>query len=110
MTTRKSTLDLSVVDAGTTTLVYASGTLDIATVDQFEARAVAAFERGQEVLVDVSALALCDSTGLGAMVRLHRRAQNMQRQFGLRDPRRQVADVLAMTGIDKVIPVVSSAG
>ena len=40
MTTRKSTLGLSVVDAGTTTLVYASGTLDIATVDQFEACAL----------------------------------------------------------------------
>ena len=110
MTTRKSTLSLSVVDAGATTLIYASGTLDIATVDQFEACAMAAFERGQEVLADVSELALCDSTGLGAVVRLHRRAQSMQRQFGLRDPRRHVADLLAMTGIDKVIPVVSSAG
>lgn len=110
--TRKSALGLSTVetdsDAGWTTVVSASGTLDIATADQFEGEVTAALGNGRPLLVDVSELAFCDSTGLGAIVRLHRLATTRDQEFRIRDPRPHIADLLAMTGIDKVIPVVTS--
>jgi anti-sigma B factor antagonist len=119
VTTRKSFLTLDTAEtvdatetgsagAARTTVVSLSGTLDIATTDAFEKGVTAALEKGYPVAIDMSGLTLCDSIGLGAIVRLHRRALRMKREFGLRDPRPHIADLLAMTGIDKVIPVVSS--
>jgi anti-sigma B factor antagonist len=111
--TRKSALAVDTTAVGgageaRTTVVSAAGTLDIATADAFERAVMAALEQGGPVVIDVSRLTLCDSTGLGAIVRLHRRAQTMKRGFALRDPRPHIADLLAMTGIDKVIPVTTS--
>jgi anti-sigma B factor antagonist len=103
-----ATEEVATTWAGTATVVSVSGTLDMATADRFEEAVIAALEKGQSVLVDVSGVALCDSTGLGAMVRMHRRAMGMRQRFGIRNPRPNIADLLAMTGIDKVIPVLSS--
>jgi anti-anti-sigma factor len=101
---RKSSLTIEAIRSGSTTVVAASGTLDIATADEFETAVQDALTKGTDVVVDLSDLNLCDSTGLGAMVRLHRRAQAADASLILRRPQRAVAEVLAMTGIDKVIP------
>jgi anti-sigma B factor antagonist len=103
--TRKTTLEISATETDQDTVMTVAGALDIATVDQLEAAAMEALERGHSVVLDVSGLTLCDSTGLGALVRIYRRAQAMGLTFGLHDPRQHVADLLAMTGINKVIPV-----
>jgi anti-sigma B factor antagonist len=113
VTTRKSSLAVNTTAVGgdsevRTTVVSTTGTLDIATADAFESAVMAALEQGEPVVIDVAGLTLCDSTGLGAIVRLHRRAQTMKRELALRDPRPHIADLLAMTGIDKVIPVTTS--
>lgn len=108
MTAKKSVLELATSADGETTVVWASGSLDIATADQLESAAREAMSSGSAVVVDVSGLALCDSTGLGTIVRLHRHAQSLGQQFAIRNARRHVADLLAMTGISKVIPVLST--
>jgi anti-sigma B factor antagonist len=101
---RKSSLTIEATRSGSTTVVATAGSLDIATAEQFETEVQHALADGTDVIVDLSGLDLCDSTGLGAMVRLHRRAQAADASLTLRRPQRAVAEVLAMTGIDKVIP------
>lgn len=101
---RKSSLTIEATRSGSTTFLAASGSLDIATAGEFETAVQHALAEGTDVVVDLSALSLCDSTGLGAMVRLHRRAEAADASLTLRRPQRGVAEVLAMTGIDKVIP------
>ena len=101
---RKSSLTIAATRTGSTTVVAAGGRLDIATAEDFETAVRTALADGTDVIVDLSDLDLCDSTGLGAMVRLHRRARAADASLTLRRPQRAVAEVLAMTGIDKVIP------
>jgi anti-sigma B factor antagonist len=103
--TRSSAFRLATAREGATTVVAAVGTLDIATVGQLESVVTEALAQDSPVVLDLSEVSMCDSTGLGAMVRLFRQAQAVGQPFTLRNPRRHVADVLAMTGINKVVPV-----
>jgi anti-sigma B factor antagonist len=107
LTTRRSALEITTVVQEGTLRVSLAGSLDIATTDQLETIVLDALDRGVGIVVDLRQLAVCDSTGLGALVRLHRRARAAGRELRLGSPRPHVADLLAMTGISKVIPVVS---
>jgi anti-sigma B factor antagonist len=107
VTTRRSALEITTVVQQGTLRVSLAGSLDIATTDQLETTVLDALDRGLGILVDLRRLAVCDSTGLGALVRLHRRARDAGRELRLGSPRPHVADLLAMTGISKVIPVVT---
>lgn len=102
---RNSALNLVTATEGGRLIVAATGSLDIATVDQLEGAVGEQLADGHAVVVDLSGLSVCDSTGLGAMVRLYRRARSAGQPFVLRNPRQHVAEVLAMTGIDKIIPI-----
>ena len=104
MAARRSPLILTTVP-GTPTVVTVEGSLDIATVKDFEDVVIAALIPGASVVLDLSGLAMCDSTGLGALVRLQRYAASVDGSLAVRRPRPHVADVLAMTGINKVIAV-----
>jgi anti-sigma B factor antagonist len=108
VTTRKeSALEVTtIVDGNGTALLALTGALDIATTDSLERMVLDALEGCDGVLLDLAGVTVCDSTGLGALVRLHRRAQAAGQALKLTHPRAHVADLLAMTGINKVIPVV----
>lgn len=86
-------------------VIAASGVLDLATVDRLERSVGDVLMAGRSVVIDLAGVTLCDSTGLGALVHLHRQARTAGVGFALRAPRRHVADVLAMTGIDKIITI-----
>ena len=105
-TRRESALEVTIMDGDGTALLALTGALDIATTDGLERMVLDALEGRDGVLLDLAGLTVCDSTGLGALVRLHRRAQAAGQAFELTHPRAHVADLLAMTGINKVIPVV----
>jgi anti-sigma B factor antagonist len=101
-------LDIVTSGDGDSIAVSLTGVLDIATAGQLEAAVRGQVRPGRSVTIDLSGIDLCDSTGLGALVRLHRSAQAAGGQLCLRGARRHVADVLAMTGINKVIVVLPS--
>jgi len=102
---RSSTLDITTIDDDGPVRVILVGGLDIATVEKFEAVTIRALGAGRSLVVDLGELTVCDSTGLGALVRVHRRAKAGGQELRLGNPRPHVADLLAMTGINKVIPV-----
>ena len=86
-------------------MVAAEGSLDLATVKELEAVLYPLLTTRASVVLDLSGVTICDSTGLGALVRLQRHARGVDAEFAVRRPRPHVADVLAMTGISKIIPV-----
>jgi len=98
-------LDLIRTEKQDVDVIAASGVLDIATVDRLEKSVGEVLSAGRGVVIDLAGVTLCDSTGLGVLVHLHRRARMAGVGFALRAPRRHVADVLAMTGIDKIITI-----
>lgn len=102
---RRSSLELTREDRDGATVLALAGILDLATSAEVEQAVGDALDEGLGVTLELSELTMCDSTGLGALVRLYRQAEAAGLPFRLRDPRPHVADLLAMTGIDKVIPV-----
>jgi anti-sigma B factor antagonist len=92
------------------TVLSVTGTLDATTAEEFAKKVRSHLRSGASVQVDVSGVTLCTSTGLGAVVRLERRARAIDCSFAIVNPRPHVAGVLAMTGIDQVVPVRHTAG
>lgn len=91
-------------DAGPSVFRLA-GALDLTTVDQLRGLVGPVCAEGAEVLLDLSALSFCDSTGVGAFVWLHRQATAAGGRLLLAAPRRYVRDVLRISGVDRAIPV-----
>jgi anti-anti-sigma factor len=89
-----------------TALFRLAGDLDLSTVDELRASVGPACTAGDEVLLDLSELKFCDSTGVGAMVWLHRHATGAGGRLVLCAPRRHVREVLRISGVDRAIPVV----
>jgi anti-sigma B factor antagonist len=87
-------LDVSTVTSGPPVIVRAAGVLDINTVDELTDSVRPHLDAGLEVIVDFSGVTLCDSTGLGAVVRLERHARTTGARFALRWVRPHVAEVI----------------
>lgn len=58
------------------------------------------------IVLDVAALAFCDSTGLTVLAKFHRRAEQHGWRLVVRHPSRQVADLFELTELDKVLHIV----
>jgi anti-sigma B factor antagonist len=86
-------------------VLSADGSLDMATAGGLEAAASRAMTGHATVVLDLRRVWMCDSSGLGALVRIWRHAETTGRGFELRAPQPQVDSLLAMTGIDTVVPV-----
>jgi anti-sigma B factor antagonist len=81
------------------------GDLDLNSVDQLRTIVGPASGSGLEILLDLADLKFCDSTGVGAMVWLHRRAIAAGGRIVLVAPRRHVREVLRISGVDRAITV-----
>jgi anti-sigma B factor antagonist len=102
-------VDKHAQDHGGTTVLSVSGELDLATIailkDAVGGQLGAA---GGPVVLDLSDLTFCDSTGLGSFVALHRQASAIGTTLSLAAPRRRVADLLQISGINQVVSVFDS--
>jgi anti-sigma B factor antagonist len=85
-----------------------TGYLDLSTVDLLRSTVGPACGSGDEVRLDLSALTFCDSTGVGALVWLYRRASAGTGRLVVYAPRKAVRDVLRISGVDRVIPVLGA--
>jgi anti-sigma B factor antagonist len=56
-------------------------------------------------VLDLSGLTFCDSTGVGALVWLYRRATAGSGRLIAYAPRKTVREVLRISGVDRIIPV-----
>ena len=91
--------------AGGVPVVAAPMEIDITSADDLQAALVAAAAHGHGTfVVDLSLTRFCDSSGLHALVAAHRRAQAAGGEVLLVVPDTAVLRVLAITGVDQLIP------
>ena len=67
-------------------VVLVKGELDLRTCDRLEQALGERADRGDRLVLDLSELTFCDSTGLAGLVRLHKRAAAAGGSVVLRSP------------------------
>lgn len=85
------------------------GRLDVAVATDVRLALADAVDRADgELVLDLSGLDALDATGLGVLVGAHRRAGREGRSLVLRDVGPQVARLLLLTRLDRVLRTVRS--
>jgi anti-sigma B factor antagonist len=80
--------------------------IDISNSDQVREELLSVLNRGPAVLiVDMAGTTFCDSAGVNALVRAHKRATADGAEIRLVVASLGVQRVLAITGVDRLIPV-----
>jgi anti-anti-sigma factor len=83
--------------------------IDIANSEQVREELLSLLNRGPAVLiVDMAETTFCDSAGVNALVRAHKRATANGAEIRLVVTSLGVQRVLAITGVDRLIPVYPS--
>jgi len=99
-------LDVEAVGGG---MIRLCGELDIRTCVKLEQVVGIAVDEGRRVVLDLSELTFCDSTGLAGLVRLNKRAITAGGDLVLRDPTPRVQTLLGLTGLDRLFTIETSA-
>jgi anti-sigma B factor antagonist len=110
VTDARSQLTVEVVHPGTSgaTVLALVGELDLGSIGALKEAVGHRLTAEAHVVLDLAGLTFCDSTGLGAFVALHRQARSTSARFALAAPRRRIADLFTLSGIDQVISVYDS--
>jgi anti-sigma B factor antagonist len=86
-------------------VVLVKGELDIRTCDELERALGELGDRGDRLVLDLSELTFCDSTGLAGLVRVHKRAAAAGGSLVLRSPVSRVRHLLTLTGLTRLFPI-----
>ncbi|MFF7253679.1 STAS domain-containing protein [Streptomyces microflavus] len=90
---------------GDLALAQVSGELDMATAPHLRAHALALIEQGhQHLILDLSAITFCDSSGFNALVGIFRCAQAADGTLVLAAVPGRLARLLDLTGLNAVLP------
>jgi anti-sigma B factor antagonist len=90
-------------------VVIAPEEIDITNAGQLRAALLHAAARpGPALVVDMTRTRFCDSAGLHALIGAHKRAQAEGRQVRLAVTGAQVRRILALTALNRLIPVYTS--
>ncbi|MBV9411586.1 MAG: STAS domain-containing protein [Acidimicrobiia bacterium] len=83
------------------------GELDLSTSEPLRAELLQLIEDGcRRLVIDMSELMLIDSTGLGVLVGVLKRALQYDGEMVLRSPRSATRRVFDLTGLDRVFTVI----
>jgi anti-sigma B factor antagonist len=82
-----------------------AGELDLATVDTVRAAAEPACTKGRHVVLDMTGVGFCDSTGLGMIISLFRQANSAGGHLVLAEPQPRIRYLLEISGVDQVVPI-----
>jgi anti-sigma B factor antagonist len=85
-----------------------TGEIDLYTAPRLHGELVAALagETAVRLVVDMSGVEFCDSTGMNVLLAAHRRAQEQGGDLELAAPRTTVRKILQVTGLETVFTVV----
>lgn len=98
-------LSLEVLDRGPDVVITISGELDFGTTTRFLKVAQPLAEAGRYVVLDLVDLMFCDSTGLGAFVRLHKLTQDAGGRLCLARPRPQLESTINLTMLHRLLDI-----
>jgi len=100
-------LQVRVSHDGSRCVVELTGELDVSTSEPLRAELLQAIDDGcRDVTIDMSGLALIDSTGLGVLVGVMKRILQHDGQMQLRAPRPAARKVFDITGLDRVFTII----
>lgn len=92
-------------EGGPAPVLRMRGELDVAGAPELRSVLYPVLEDGRSVVVDCSELQFLDSTGLGVLIGGHKRAREHGQELRLRGATGSVAKVLAITGLDEILPI-----
>jgi anti-sigma B factor antagonist len=101
-------LKVSTWSQGDRTVVSVAGEIDLYTAPRLhgELFAVLAGDAPVRLVIDMSGVEFCDSTGMNILLAAHRRAHEQGGDLELAAPRATVRKVLQVTGLESVFTVV----
>ena len=110
MTHDELNIEVRPEDDGTAVLFKLRGTLDIATSPTLRAALTEAQTAKKNVVVDLTQVEFLDSTGLGALIGAHRRAEEGGTSVRLIVTEGPILRLLAITGLIRALAVYHSVG
>ncbi|HKB31465.1 MAG TPA: STAS domain-containing protein [Streptosporangiaceae bacterium] len=92
-------------------IVTVSGEIDLYTAPRLQGELAAVLDGGRPVriVVDISGVEFCDSTGMNVLLSAMKRAREHGGGLELARPRPAVRKILQVTGLDSVFTVVDAA-
>jgi anti-anti-sigma factor len=90
-------------------VLHPSGEVDLATVSALWARLKAAGEGGRDVVVTMGGITYIDSTGIKALLDVHRLLEKHAQRMVLAEPSNVARKIIEITALEKVIPVYASS-
>ncbi|HEX2313757.1 MAG TPA: STAS domain-containing protein [Thermomonospora sp.] len=99
-------LNVSTSSQGGHAVVTASGELDLYTAPRLQTALAALLrEEAGSVVVDLSGVEFCDSTGMNVLLAAMKRLEERGGTFELAGPRPAVRRILQVTGLDTVFTI-----
>lgn len=93
---------------GDVCVLRVAGEIDMASADVFRDRLLAGLERVDSLEVDLSRVTFMDSSGLSALVQMHKKAAASDKKVVLVDLSAITARLLEITGLRDVFDIQSS--
>jgi anti-sigma B factor antagonist len=96
---------------GDHTVMSVAGEIDLYTAPRLHSELMSALPADGQVrlVVDMSKVDFCDSTGMNVLLAAHRRAKEHGGDLQLAGPRSATRKVLQVTGLESVFTVIDSA-
>src|SRR5262245_20880598 len=82
-------------------VVTVTGVLDLSTRDELAAAAIGLLDDTKIVVFDLGGVTFLDSSGIGTLVRIRLEADRRGAEVRLRSATGHVAEILAITGLDR---------
>jgi anti-sigma B factor antagonist len=100
---------ISHAQRGAWTVVTVSGEVDMATGPALRDDVAGVLTAGSKrIVLDLSGVTFMDSSGLGALISIHRRARLLEAEVRLGAPSERVAEILRLTSLHRVFKVHST--
>ena len=94
---------------GDHTVVSVAGEIDLYTAPKLQSELTAALSRNPaRLIVDMSAVEFCDSTGINVLLAAHRQAREHGGELQLAGPGSATRKVLQVTGLEAVFTVLDN--
>ena len=97
-------------ERGATLVLRIGGELDAATRTAMEPTVAAAIASAGSVLLDLSELTFCDSSGIAMFIDVHKQALANGTGLAIRRPHPAVRRVIEITGLNALIPIEDQRG
>ena len=89
------------------TVVTIKGEVDIYSIDVFRGAIEKSFDQeAREIILDCSELTYIDSIGMGVLIEMRNKSQELGKKMLMKNPRPNIKKLLTLTGVDQIIDII----